>query len=49
MRHYAAVIKMRFAWACLTNVFLMTFKWLRRELSSSIDEACLCVHNKMIF
>ena len=33
--------------ACLTNVFLMYFKQLRRQLSNNIDEACLCMPNKM--
>ena len=27
----------------------MAFKWLRRQLSSNIDEACLCVHGKSLF
>ena len=34
---------------CISNVFLMTFKRLRRQLSSNIDEACLCMPNKMKF
>ena len=49
MRRHAVVIWMRRAYACLTNVFLMTFKWLSRQLSSNIDEACLCVPNKCLF
>ena len=27
----------------------MTFKWLRRQLSSNIDDACLCMPNKCLF
>ena len=38
-----AVQQMRFAQACLTNVFLIAFKQLRSRLSSNIDEACLCM------
>ena len=34
---------------CISNVFLMTFKRLRRQLSSNIDGACLCMPNKMTF
>ena len=45
MRRHTAVIQMRFAQACLTNVFLIVFKQLRRQLSSNIDEACLCSSN----
>ena len=38
---------MRLALACLTNVFLMTFKYLRSQLSSNIDETYLCMPHKM--
>ena len=47
MRHHTAVIQMRFVQACLTNVLLIAFKQLRRQLSSNIDDVCLCVLNKM--
>ena len=38
---------MRLALVCLTYVFLMAFKYLGRQLSSNIDEACLCMLNKL--
>ena len=38
------------AYACPTKwLILMTFKWLRRQLSSNIDDACLCMPNKCLF
>ena len=40
---------MRRAYACLKNDFLMTFKWLRKQLSSNIDEAYLDMPNKLFF
>ena len=40
---------MRCAYACLKNDFLMTFKWLRKQLSSNIDEAYLDMPNKFFF
>ena len=40
---------MRRAYACPKNDFLMTFKWLRKQLSSNIDGACLDMPNKCLF